>query len=138
MEYTLYSYVNSRLIFSIMRPLFPFFYQLESTDCAPSCHRMIAKYYGCNYSVQYLCEQAFIMCEGVLVGNQRCCRAYRVLNDRGGSSAGIIVDRSSLVLKANKIPENQTFQIKDVCFSYDCADRNYAFEHICKEKQLIY
>ena len=44
---------------------FPFYHQLESADCGPSCLRMIAKYYGRSYSIQYLREQAFITREGV-------------------------------------------------------------------------
>ena len=44
---------------------FPHYHQLESTDCGPSCLRMIAKYYGRSYSIQYLREQAFITREGV-------------------------------------------------------------------------
>lgn len=48
-----------------MMDTFPHYHQLESADCGPSCLRMIAKYYGRNYSVQYLREQAFITREGV-------------------------------------------------------------------------
>ena len=44
---------------------FPHYHQLEFADCGPSCLRMIAKYYGRNYSIQYLREQAFITREGV-------------------------------------------------------------------------
>ena len=44
---------------------FPHYHQLESADCGPSCLRMIAKYYGRSYSIQYLREQAFITREGV-------------------------------------------------------------------------
>ena len=44
---------------------FPFYHQLESADCGPACLRMIAKYYGRSYSIQYLREQAFITREGV-------------------------------------------------------------------------
>lgn len=44
---------------------FPFYHQLESADCGPSCLRMIAKYYGRSYSIRYLREQAFITREGV-------------------------------------------------------------------------
>ena len=44
---------------------FPHYPQLESADCGPSCLRMIAKYYGRSYSIQYLREQAFITREGV-------------------------------------------------------------------------
>ncbi len=117
-----------------MRPLFPFFHQLESTDSVPSCQRMVTKYFGRSYLVQYLCGQAFIMREGVPVGNQRYCRAYRVLDDGWESSTGTIVDRSSLALKMNKIPEYRTSWIENVCFSYDDAHRYYMVEHICKEK----
>lgn len=48
-----------------MKRLFPHFLQLDSMDCGPTCLRMIAKYYGCSYSVQYLREHAFITREGV-------------------------------------------------------------------------
>ena len=48
-----------------MMDTFPHYHQLESADCGPSCLRMIAKYYGRNYSVQYLREQSFITREGV-------------------------------------------------------------------------
>lgn len=44
---------------------FPHYNQLDSADCGPTCLRMIAKYYGKNYSVQYLRERAFITREGV-------------------------------------------------------------------------
>lgn len=44
---------------------FPHYHQLDSSDCGPTCLRMIAKYYGCSYSIQYLREQAFITREGV-------------------------------------------------------------------------
>lgn len=48
-----------------MTNLFPHYHQLESADCGPTCLRMIAKYYGRNYSIQYLRERAFITREGV-------------------------------------------------------------------------
>jgi ATP-binding cassette subfamily B protein len=44
---------------------FPFFKQYDAMDCGPSCLRMIAKYYGKNYSLQYLRENCFITREGV-------------------------------------------------------------------------
>ena len=48
-----------------MKQLFPFYHQLDAVDCGPACLRMIAKYYGRSYSIQYLREQAFITREGV-------------------------------------------------------------------------
>ena len=46
-------------------PKFPFYKQLDAMDCGPSCVRMIAKYYGKNYSLQTLRERSFITREGV-------------------------------------------------------------------------
>lgn len=36
-----------------MKRIFPHYHQLDSVDCGPTCLRMIAKYYGRTYSVQY-------------------------------------------------------------------------------------
>lgn len=44
---------------------FPHFHQLDAADCGPTCLRMIAKYYGRTYAVQYLREHAYITREGV-------------------------------------------------------------------------
>lgn len=44
---------------------FPHYTQLDAMDCGPTCLRMIAKYYGCSYSLQSLRERAFITREGV-------------------------------------------------------------------------
>lgn len=44
---------------------FPFYKQLDSMDCGPSCLRMVAKYYGKNYSLQELRSKSFISRSGV-------------------------------------------------------------------------
>ncbi len=44
---------------------FPFYKQLDSMDCGPSCLRMIAKHYGKSYSLQYLRYRSFITKSGV-------------------------------------------------------------------------
>ena len=44
---------------------FPHYLQYDAMDCGPSCLRMIAKYYGKNYSLQTLRERSFITREGV-------------------------------------------------------------------------
>jgi ATP-binding cassette subfamily B protein len=44
---------------------FPFFKQLDSMDCGPSCLRMISKYYGKSYSIQSLRNKAYITKSGV-------------------------------------------------------------------------
>jgi len=47
-----------------MKP-FPSYTQLDAMDCGPTCLRMIARYYGCSFSVQYIREKSFITREGV-------------------------------------------------------------------------
>ena len=44
---------------------FPHYRQLDAMDCGPTCLRMIAKYYGRNYTLQSLREKSFITREGV-------------------------------------------------------------------------
>ena len=44
---------------------FPFYSQLDSRDCGPTCLRMLAKYYGKHYSLQKLREKSYITRGGV-------------------------------------------------------------------------
>lgn len=44
---------------------FPNYKQLDAMDCGPTCIRIISKYYGGDYSIQYLREKAFITRVGV-------------------------------------------------------------------------
>ncbi|HQU57990.1 MAG TPA: peptidase domain-containing ABC transporter [Saprospiraceae bacterium] len=44
---------------------FPHYYQLDSMDCGSASLRMVAKYYGKSYSLQYLREHSYIDREGV-------------------------------------------------------------------------
>jgi len=44
---------------------FPYYKQLDSMDCGPSCLRMVAKFYGKTYSLQSLRSKAFISKSGV-------------------------------------------------------------------------
>jgi len=46
-------------------PGFPFYKQLDMMDCGPTCLRMIAKFYGKNFSLQNLRDRCFITREGV-------------------------------------------------------------------------
>lgn len=48
-----------------MNTSFPLYTQLDQMDCGPTCLRMIAKYYGCNFSLQFLREKCFITRLGV-------------------------------------------------------------------------
>ena len=44
---------------------FPFFKQLDSMDCGPTCLKMITKYHGKNYPLPYLRESCYIDRAGV-------------------------------------------------------------------------
>ena len=44
---------------------FPFFKQLDTRDCGPTCLRMIAKHYGKTFSREFLREKANITRIGV-------------------------------------------------------------------------
>ena len=44
---------------------FPRYKQLDAMDCGPSCLRMIAKFYGKSYSLEYLRSRAYITNRGV-------------------------------------------------------------------------
>ena len=44
---------------------FPFFKQLDSMDCGPTCLRMVAKYYGRSFSLQHVRNLTFSTREGV-------------------------------------------------------------------------
>jgi ATP-binding cassette subfamily B protein len=50
-------------------PKYAFQKQHDTIDCGPSCLKMIADYYGKNYSLEYLREQCFISREGVSIVN---------------------------------------------------------------------
>lgn len=47
-----------------MKP-FPLYTQLDAMDCGPTCLRMVAKFYGRNYTLQTLREKSFITRQGV-------------------------------------------------------------------------
>lgn len=48
-----------------MNHSFPHYQQLDGMDCGPTCLRMVAKYYGRSYTLQFLRERSFITREGV-------------------------------------------------------------------------
>jgi ATP-binding cassette subfamily B protein len=50
---------------SFFKHKFPFYKQLDSMDCGPSCLRMISKHYGKHYSLQFLREKSYIDRAGV-------------------------------------------------------------------------
>jgi len=44
---------------------FPFFKQLDRTDCGPTCLKMIAKYHGRDFPLEYLRDLCFLTADGV-------------------------------------------------------------------------
>jgi ATP-binding cassette subfamily B protein len=44
---------------------FPIYRQLDSMDCGPTCLRMVSRYYGKTYSLQYLRTRSYISRAGV-------------------------------------------------------------------------
>ena len=46
-------------------PKFPHYKQLDAMDCGPTCLRMVAKFYGKSYTLQYLRSRSYITREGV-------------------------------------------------------------------------
>jgi ATP-binding cassette subfamily B protein len=48
---------------------YPFYLQRDSRDCGPTCVRMIAKYYGKSYSLNYLKKISNLTCSGTTLLN---------------------------------------------------------------------
>jgi ATP-binding cassette, subfamily B, bacterial len=46
---------------------FPFYRQIESMDCGPACLRMVARFYGKNYTLETLREKSYIDKQGVSI-----------------------------------------------------------------------
>ena len=44
---------------------FPFYQQLDAMDCGATCHRMVARYFGRYYSLEYLRELTYMGKQGV-------------------------------------------------------------------------
>jgi ATP-binding cassette subfamily B protein len=44
---------------------FPYYKQLDSMDCGPSCLRMVSKYYGKSYSLESLRSKSYLTKSGV-------------------------------------------------------------------------
>ncbi|MDX1904184.1 MAG: cysteine peptidase family C39 domain-containing protein [Thermonemataceae bacterium] len=45
-------------------PKHPHYKQLDAMDCAPTCLRMVASYYGKHFTLQNLRERSFLTREG--------------------------------------------------------------------------
>ncbi len=58
---------GKKINISFMAMSFPFYKQLDQSDCGPTSLRMVAKHYGRNYPIEYLREKCYITRNGVSV-----------------------------------------------------------------------
>ncbi len=71
---------------------FPYYQQYDAKDCGPACLRMIAKFYGKNFSLQTLRERSYITREGVsMLGISDAAEAI------GFKTLGVKIDFDQLV-----------------------------------------
>jgi ATP-binding cassette, subfamily B, bacterial len=60
----------------IFKSNFPLYKQYDAMDCGPACLRMVAKYYGKRYSLQYLRDKSYVSREGAsLLGLSEAARS---------------------------------------------------------------
>ncbi len=59
--------VKSIIGIFFMLKSFPVYRQLDSSDCGPTCLKIIAKYYGREVSLEFLREKCYITKEGVTI-----------------------------------------------------------------------
>tara|TARA_B100000809_G_C15139322_1_gene532275 strand:+ start:3836 stop:6040 length:2205 start_codon:yes stop_codon:yes gene_type:complete len=74
---------------------FPFYKQLDRMDCGPTCLRIIAKYYGKIYSIEYLREKSHITQQGSSFGG--IAEAAEII---GLTSLGVNVNYETLTEQA--------------------------------------
>ncbi|RLJ33462.1 bacteriocin-processing peptidase [Chryseobacterium sp. 7] len=79
----------------VIKNKFPFYKQLDSRDCGPTCLRMIAKFYGKTFSREFLREKASITTTGVtMAGIAEAAEAIEL------RALGVRVSMESLVNEA--------------------------------------
>lgn len=78
-----------------MKKKFPFFKQLDQMDCGPTCLRIIAKFYGKIYSIDYLREKAHITQQGSSYGG--IAEAAEII---GMHSLGVNINYQTLAREA--------------------------------------
>ena len=76
-----------------MNTAFPFYKQLDSMDCGPTCLRMVAKYFGKSYSLPFLREKCYIDRAGVSL--------------KGISEAAELIGLRSLAVKISLFGKNE-------------------------------
>ncbi|WP_185116845.1 peptidase domain-containing ABC transporter [Dysgonomonas massiliensis] len=105
---------------------FPNYTQLDEMDCGPVCLKIISKYYGRDYSIQYLRDRSFLTREGVsMLGIADAAK------DIGFSTQGVHINFSQLANHV-KLPciihWNQEHFV--VCYSIIKKKRNRTFVKI--------
>ncbi|MEI7595912.1 MAG: cysteine peptidase family C39 domain-containing protein, partial [Bacteroidota bacterium] len=69
----------------MLKSLFPHYLQPDAMDCGPTCLRMVAKYYGKNYSLESLRTKSNIGREGVSllgISDAAECLGFRTIGQR--------------------------------------------------------
>lgn len=75
-----------------------FHHQHDSTDCGPTCLRIIADYYGKDFSLEYLREQSYIGKDGVSLLNTK------ILAEKLGFEAVSVKLDIQTLLQENPLP----------------------------------
>ncbi|MFN8268150.1 MAG: peptidase domain-containing ABC transporter [Chitinophagales bacterium] len=71
---------------------FPFYQQHDQMDCAPTCLRMVAKYYGKHFSLQFLRDNAYLSREGAsLLGISEAAESI------GFKTIGVKINKDTLI-----------------------------------------
>jgi ATP-binding cassette subfamily B protein len=52
-----------------MKKQFPFYKQIDASDCGPTCLRIVSKYYGKSVPIEILRKKSYISKDGVSVSN---------------------------------------------------------------------
>ena len=76
-----------------MQATFPFYKQLDSMDCGPTCLRMVAKHFGKSYSLPFLREKCYIDRAGVSL--------------KGISEAAELIGLRTLAVKVSLFGKNE-------------------------------
>lgn len=113
-------------------PAFPFYKQLDGMDCGPSCLRMIAKYYGKAYSLQYLREKSRINREGVSI--QGISEAAESI---GFKTMGVMLTFDKLVEEA-PLPCIVHWEQEHFIVIHDIKESSSLFGRQTKGKKIYY
>lgn len=79
------------------RSSFPIYKQYDAMDCGPACLRMISKYYGKAYSLQYLRDKSYVTREGSsLLGLRDAAEAIGMMAKCALASLDYLISEATL------------------------------------------